>query len=59
MISFTPGQPAVYEEMSAVLFVNGCLTVMAGESDEVKHPMFQHLQELMEDSEVCGWESVM
>ena len=56
------GQPAIYDEMSALLFVNGNLTVMGEEMGEeidiVKGHMLQHLQKLMGDAEAYGWSSV-
>ena len=53
------GQPAVYEEMNSVLFVNGYLTVMVDESEELKPHMLRHLQELIGDDKAYGWESVL
>ena len=52
------GEPAVYEEMHPVLFGNRYLMVMERESEPVKIIMLAHLQELMEDLEVYGWEVV-
>ena len=45
------GQPAVYKDMSDILFVSGYIKVMAGKRDQVKPGMLQHLQELMEDAQ--------
>ena len=44
--------------MSAMLLINGYLTVMGEETDFVKGHMLWHLQELMEDAEAYGWRSV-
>ena len=53
------GQSAIYEEMSSVLFVNGYLTVMAEELEEVKSHMLRHLQELMADEKAYGWTCII
>ena len=58
VVYMSAGQPMVYEEMSAVLFVNGYLTLMVGESEDMKPHIVRHLMELMEDAEAYGWESV-
>ena len=52
------GEHTIYTDMSAVLFVNGYLTVMAGESEGVKPNMLRHLQEVVKDSEAYSLESV-
>ena len=52
------GQPKVFEDMSISLFVSGYLMVMAGERDQVKPHMIQHLQDLMKDVESYGSETV-
>ena len=44
--------------MRLALFTNGYLSVLAEESDIHKTLMLQHLQELVEDSEVYGWSVV-
>ena len=36
-------------------FMNGYLSVMALESQDIKPRMLTHLQEIMEDGEACGW----
>ena len=48
-------QPAIYDQLSSMAFVNGYLAVMALESDQVKMRMLAHLQEMMEDRETYGW----
>ena len=47
------GESTMFEEMNPNLF-----TFMEKESDPVKTIMLGQLQELMEDSEVDGWEAV-
>ena len=47
-------EPAVYEEMDSMAFVNGYITVMAGETESTKFRMLIHLQEFMEDGEAYG-----
>ena len=54
----TSRQPAVYEELSSMAFVNGYLTVMAREPEQVTCKMLLHLQELMEDEEAYSWPAV-
>ena len=58
MVYNSQGQPAVYDDMSVALFINGYLTVLGEESDEVRGYMFTHLQEVMEDTDVYGWRCV-
>ena len=58
VIYTSQGEPAIYEELSAVLFINGYLTVLVEYTEEVKGHMLWHLQELMEDAEFYGWRSV-
>ena len=57
MVYTSAGQPAMYDDMSANLFVTGYLTVMAEEIHEVK-PYIIHIQVLMEDVKLYGWEPV-
>ena len=38
--------------ISVTLFVSGLLTVMAGKKETVRPFMLQHLQDLMEDTEL-------
>ena len=52
------GQLAVYDNMGVALFVNGYLTGLGEESDEIKGFMLAHLQEVMEDADVYGWKCV-
>ena len=37
------GQPAIYEELSAMSFINGCLAVMVVERVQTKQLMLAHL----------------
>ena len=48
------GSPPSYNEMGAVLSINGYLTVMGEETGIVKGHMLRHLQELMEDASTNG-----
>ena len=52
------GQPPVYSDMSLAMFVNVYLTVLVEEDKDKKPIVLQHLQELMEDSEIYGWRTV-
>ena len=53
---FTPdGQPAVYDSMSCMEFVNGYLAIMARQKDTHRNKMAIRLQEMMEDGETFGW----
>ena len=42
-------QPTEYEKMNVTLFISRFMTVMAGEKDNIKLFMLQHLNELMDD----------
>ena len=49
-VIYTPsGQPAIYDQLNNMAFVNGYLTVMAREPEQMKVRMLTHLQELFED----------
>ena len=48
------GQPAMYEDLSCMAFVNGYLSVMALQPESTKPKMFMHLQEMMENGEAYG-----
>ena len=53
---FTPkGQPAAYESISILAFVNRFLTIMSLQMDALRIKMSAHLQEMMEDGETFGW----
>ena len=55
---FTPdGQPAVYDSMSCMAFVNAYLAIMAHQKDTLRNKMAIHLQEMIEDGETfgCQW----
>ena len=45
----------MHEDLSSLAFVNGYLSVMALESQNIKARMLTHLQEIMEDGEAYGW----
>ena len=51
-------QLAIYDQLSSMAFVDGCITVMSTESPHIKVIMLTHLQELMEDWEHYGWLAV-
>ena len=40
-------------------FVNGYISVMAMEMEQVKVRMLSHLQEMMEDGEAYGWPAIL
>ena len=44
--------------MSLALFLNGYLTVLADEAEDIKQFLPQHLQELMDDAEIYSWRAV-
>ena len=57
---YTPaGQPVLYKELISMAFVNGYLSVMALESQQVKVSMLAQLQDMMEDGEAYGWPIVV
>ena len=49
---------AKYEGISILLFVSGYLAIMAAEKPSVHPLMAQHLQELMGEAELYGWEPI-
>ena len=51
-------KPAAYEELLIPLFVQSYLIVMRGEKEGVRAKMASHLEDLMGDSELYGWERV-
>ena len=51
-------QQPVYSVMSIALFINGYLTVLAEEAEDKKAFLLQHLQALMEDSEIYSRRAV-
>ena len=53
------GLPAVYEDLSAMLFVNGYLEVLAMVKDDTEELMLSHLQELMANGEAYRWPVVL
>ena len=51
------GKPAVYDDLTMVAFVQGYFIVVNSEMDtQVKAQMSQHLKELMEDTDLYGWD---
>ena len=52
------GNPGVDDHISLALFVSRYLIVMEGEKYVVKPHMARHLQELMADTNLYGWEKV-
>ena len=48
-------QPATYESLSIMAFVNEFLTIMALQMGAVRIKMSAHLQEMMEHGETIGW----
>ena len=55
----TDGHPATYKEFTVSSFVRGYLIVLKDvQVSEVKDRMVLHLEELMEDVDIYGWEKV-
>ena len=52
------GKPAAYDELTMAAFVCGYLIVVILEDIQVKAQITQHLEELMEDTDLYGWERV-
>ena len=53
---FTPdGQPATYQSLFYMAFVNEYLSIMAQQTNIIRNEMVTHLQELMGDGEIFGW----
>ena len=48
-------EPAVYDSMSSMAFVNGYLAIMSLQKDTLRDKMAIHLQEMMEDGETFRW----
>ena len=56
---FTPDcQPATYESLSCMAFVNGYISIMDLQTVTIRNKMTIHLQEIMEDGEIFGWSVV-
>ena len=51
VIFTSEGKPAVYDELSAMTFMKGYLTVMDSQKYDIKNYMNSHLQDWMEDGE--------
>ena len=54
VIFTSEGKPAIYE-LSSMSFVQGYLTVMDTQRQDLKKHMSSHLQDLMEDAEAYRW----
>ena len=52
------GQPEEYDQLIITIFVCGFLMVMATEKESIRPYMLQHLQNLMADVELYGWELI-
>ena len=52
------GQPAEYDQLRIPLFVSGYLSVMSVEKGSVRLYTLQHLQDIMADVELYGWEPI-
>ena len=51
-------KPVTYEELSKPLFVQGYLIVMRSEKETIRAKMASHLEELIGDTKLYGWENV-
>ena len=51
-------QPTAYADLSIALFVSGYLAVMEMEKQSIKPLMAHHLQELLADVDLRGWDPV-
>ena len=49
------GQPAAYQSVSCMAFVNSYLSIMAQQTDIIRNQMATHSQKLMEDGEIFEW----
>ena len=59
MIYGADGYPATYKELTVSSFIRSYLIVLKEmQVSEVKDCMVQHLEELMEDTDLYGWEKV-
>ena len=50
------GKPAAYQDFSVPLFVQGYLITMGNQDNSVKHRMAEHLNDLISDTEMYGWD---
>ena len=55
LVFIPDGQPATFQSLSCLAFVNGYLSIMAQQMDIIRNQMATHLQESMEDGEIFGW----
>ena len=59
MLYSADGKPAVYSDLAMAAFVHGYLIVVNSEMDtQVKAQMSQHLEDLIEDMDLYGWDKV-
>ena len=58
VVYMAAGKSVAYEELSIPLVVQGYLIIMRGEKDAVRAKMASHLEELMGDLELYGWDRV-
>ena len=54
LVFIPEGQPADYESLSAMAFVNRYLTILSIQKDSLKDKMAVYLREIMEDGESFG-----
>ena len=59
VVYMSTGKLAEYDQLSIPLFVSGYLMVMSAEKETMHPHTMQHLQDIMADAELCGWEPVM
>ena len=52
------GKHAGYEDLTIPMFVQGYLLIMKGEGEPIKDKMATHLEELMCDAQLYGWQRV-
>ena len=58
MIYSSTAKPATYKELSVPAFVQGYLVVMDTVNTKTKDIMAKHLEDLMSDCDITGWENV-
>ena len=58
LVNTSVGQPATYVNLSIVMFVSGFPAMMEKENEAIQLLMARHLQELMADAELYGWDPV-
>ena len=58
VIYTSTGRPAEYDQFSIPLFVSEYLPVMLAKKEPMRPYVMQHLQDIMADVELYGWESI-